>query len=274
MSLKVELKPHERVIVGNCVITNSDQRARLFIDGNSPILREKDILTPATANSPAKRVYLAVQIMYLEDNIEATRADYFTLVGDIVAAAPSCIPLIDEINNEILTGQSLQGLKAARRLIQHEQDILSNAAAGGLGISVKSRGRRVPRETSRPISFRNRPPTCSACATTGTIPRAPSWPPRCCSTARLWTVFMTSVTRDDSPLPVDLRQNIANLGIFIMKHSLALAGRARAAKARRVDQHQPPARRRPRAAERQTRLALIRAGGIQAVRSSNSACAR
>jgi flagellar protein FlaF len=39
---------------------------------------------------------------------------------------------------------------------------------------------------------------------------------------RLWTVFMTSVTREDSQLPVDLRQNIANLGIFIMKHSLAL----------------------------------------------------
>ena len=39
---------------------------------------------------------------------------------------------------------------------------------------------------------------------------------------RLWTVFMTSVTRDDSPLPEDIRQNIANLGIFIMKQSLAL----------------------------------------------------
>ena len=39
---------------------------------------------------------------------------------------------------------------------------------------------------------------------------------------RLWTVFMSSVTREDSPLPVDLRQNVANLGIFIMKHSLAL----------------------------------------------------
>jgi flagellar protein FlaF len=39
---------------------------------------------------------------------------------------------------------------------------------------------------------------------------------------RLWTVFMSSVTRDDSTLPVDIRQNIANLGIFIMKHSLAL----------------------------------------------------
>lgn len=39
---------------------------------------------------------------------------------------------------------------------------------------------------------------------------------------RLWTVFMTSVTRPDSSLPVELRQNVANLGIFIMKHSLQL----------------------------------------------------
>ena len=40
MALKVELKPHERIIIGSCVITNTDQRARLLIDGdNIPILR-------------------------------------------------------------------------------------------------------------------------------------------------------------------------------------------------------------------------------------------
>lgn len=39
---------------------------------------------------------------------------------------------------------------------------------------------------------------------------------------RLWTVFVSSATREDSTLPVDLRQNIANLGIFIMKQTLAL----------------------------------------------------
>jgi flagellar protein FlbT len=136
MSLKVELKPHERLIVGNCVITNSDQRTRLFIDGRTPILREKDILTPATANSPAKRIYLAVQLMYLEDNIDTLRQEYFSLVNDIVSAAPSCIPIVDEINNDILTGSLYKALKAAKRLIQHEQEILSNAAAGSHGLSA------------------------------------------------------------------------------------------------------------------------------------------
>ena len=135
MSLKVELKPHERLIVGNCVITNSDQRTRLFIDGKAPVLREKDILSAATADSPAKRVYFAVQLMYLEDDIEKLRRDYFALVTDLVRAAPSTIQLVDEINNEILTGQLYKALRAAKKLIQHEQDILANAAARDAGLS-------------------------------------------------------------------------------------------------------------------------------------------
>jgi flagellar protein FlbT len=54
MALKVELKPHEKIIIGSCVITNTDQRAKLLIEGERvPILREKDILTPATADTPA-----------------------------------------------------------------------------------------------------------------------------------------------------------------------------------------------------------------------------
>ena len=39
---------------------------------------------------------------------------------------------------------------------------------------------------------------------------------------RLWTVFMTSVTDPTSPLPQDVRENVANLGIFIAKHMLQL----------------------------------------------------
>ena len=134
MSLKVELKPHERLIVGNCVITNSDQRTRLFIDGKAPVLREKDILSAATADSPAKRIYFAVQLMYLDDDVETLRRDYFSLVTDLVRAAPSTVGIIDEINNEILTGQLYKALRAAKKLIQHEQDILANAAARDAGV--------------------------------------------------------------------------------------------------------------------------------------------
>ena len=127
MSLKVELKPNERIIIGTAVIRNGDTRTRLFIEGEAPILREKDILTAETADSPAKRIYLAVQLMYIREDVEALRRDYFQLINDIVKAAPSTVPIVDEINNEILTGSLYKALKAAKKLIQYEQDLLSHA---------------------------------------------------------------------------------------------------------------------------------------------------
>lgn len=36
---------------------------------------------------------------------------------------------------------------------------------------------------------------------------------------KLWTIFMAAVTKEDSPLPQDVRQNIANLGMFIMNQT-------------------------------------------------------
>lgn len=127
MSLKVELKPGEKLLIGNCVVTNAEQRTRLFIDGKAPILREKDILTADSADTPAKRVYLAVQLMYIREDVAALRNDYFALINDIVRAAPSTTGIVDQINNEILTGSLYKALKAAKKLIQYEQDLLSNA---------------------------------------------------------------------------------------------------------------------------------------------------
>ena len=124
MALKVELKPHERIIVGNSVITNTDQRARLLIDGeNVPILRERDILTPETADTPAKLVYLAVQLMYISPDPQTQHGTYFNLVRDIVTAVPSAWPIIEAINNNILNGDLYRALKDARKLIAYEEKL-------------------------------------------------------------------------------------------------------------------------------------------------------
>ena len=128
MALKVELRPGEKLLVGQCIITNSDQRSRLFIEGSAPILREKDILTAATADSPAKRVYLAVQLMYIEQDIDTLRDDYFRLINDFVAAVPSTVSIVDRINNDILTGNLYKALKTAKELIQYEQELFEHAA--------------------------------------------------------------------------------------------------------------------------------------------------
>lgn len=130
MALKVELKPHERIIIGSCVITNTDQRTRILIDGdNVPILREKDIMTPESADTPAKLVYLAVQLMYISPDQETGHGTYFSLLREIVTSVPSAWPIIEEINSNIVNGQLYRALKEARKLIAYERELLSRVEA-------------------------------------------------------------------------------------------------------------------------------------------------
>ncbi|UJQ95430.1 flagellar biosynthesis regulator FlaF [Mariluticola halotolerans] len=37
---------------------------------------------------------------------------------------------------------------------------------------------------------------------------------------KLWTLFVESVTKDDNPLPEAIRQNVANLGLFVLKQTV------------------------------------------------------
>lgn len=127
MALKIELKPNERIILGDCVVTNDAQRTRLVIEGTAPILREKDIMTLSRADSPAKRIYLAVQLMYTSKRPEDHHALYFRLVRQIMKAAPSTRPYIEGINNRILTGELYKALKETRKLIAYERKLLDHA---------------------------------------------------------------------------------------------------------------------------------------------------
>jgi flagellar protein FlbT len=130
MGLKVELKPGERIIVGESIITNDDQRTRLVIEGNAPILREKDILTPETADTPCKKIYLAVQLMYLARDPKEPQDLYISLCKDVAAAAPSALPYLDRMNNHILTGSFYKALKEGQQLLNYEEELLSHAQSG------------------------------------------------------------------------------------------------------------------------------------------------
>jgi flagellar protein FlbT len=127
MGLKIELKPGERIIVGNSVITNDDRRTRLVIEGDAPILREKDILTPQTADTPCKRIYLAIQFMYLAQDPKQHHEVYFELVNNVVKTAPSTRPYLDRINNQILAGSFYKALKEAHLLVHYEQQLVSHS---------------------------------------------------------------------------------------------------------------------------------------------------
>lgn len=127
MPLKIELKPGERLIVGNALITNDKERAKLFIEGNVPILREKYVLTEKEADTPCKKVYYVLQEMYLAKDPTVLHPEYFTRIGEIMQAAPSFAPAFDELNRDILGGDYYAALKHMMPIIEREAGMLASA---------------------------------------------------------------------------------------------------------------------------------------------------
>jgi flagellar biosynthesis activator protein FlaF len=39
---------------------------------------------------------------------------------------------------------------------------------------------------------------------------------------KLWTIFLASVTSPQNPLPAEIRQNVANLGVFVAHRTIEL----------------------------------------------------
>jgi flagellar biosynthesis activator protein FlaF len=39
---------------------------------------------------------------------------------------------------------------------------------------------------------------------------------------RLWLIFAGAISRPDNPLPREIKQNVANLALFVVKHSMSL----------------------------------------------------
>jgi flagellar protein FlaF len=49
---------------------------------------------------------------------------------------------------------------------------------------------------------------------------------------KLWAIFVAAVTKEDSPLPQAVRQNVANLGLFVMNQTIVLLSEPRREKLR------------------------------------------
>jgi len=126
MPLVIDLKPSERVIIGNALITNDTNRTRLHIEGDSPILREKDIMREDEANTPCKKIYLTIQLMYLSIAPEALHKTYFDMLNEIQTAVPSTSLFFMKINDHLLNNAYYKALKEARHLMEHEKELLAN----------------------------------------------------------------------------------------------------------------------------------------------------
>lgn len=219
MPLKIELKPNERIILGDCILTNCGARTRVQIDGKVPILREKEIMTPRRANSPAKRIYLALQLIYTSKEPRRHYIVYLQLVRDMVRAASAARPFIDRINNRILTGELYKALKEARKLVAYEEEHLNMNYANN-AYAKTAREMAGPRELEANLLLK-------AAARLQAVHDSWRDTPAGLNEAimynrRLWTVLLDALMSKDNKLSTPTRENLIKLGAFVMGETFAL----------------------------------------------------
>jgi len=127
MALVIDLKPNEKILIGEAVITNGAQRARFQIAGDAPILREKDVMKEEEADTPCKRIYFLVQCMYLARAPREYHKKYFDMVREIQNASPSSAFFFMQINDHIISDSYYKALKVSRQLIEHEKELVAHA---------------------------------------------------------------------------------------------------------------------------------------------------
>ena len=131
MVLKLTLKPGERAAINGAVIVNGDRRSSMVVENKARVLREGDIMQPEDANTPAKRIYLPIMMMYLDPAVQKDmqveyelRLKQFSDAVINVDALETCAKLAAHVAN----GEFYKALTACRLLIEFEEERLSHVA--------------------------------------------------------------------------------------------------------------------------------------------------
>ena len=128
MPLKLSLKPGEKFVLNGAVLTNGDKRTSLVIQNKACVLREKDIMQPEEANTPARRIYVPIMMMYLDEEGSDTYYNDFALrMTEFMGAVRNrqALATCVEISRDVMSGSYYKALMACRKLFDFERERLN-----------------------------------------------------------------------------------------------------------------------------------------------------
>lgn len=128
MPLKVNIKPGEKFVVNGAVMVAGNKGASLVLQNEATILLGKDIMQEHEADTPAKRIYFTILLMYLD---EAGRQDYYPtfmrLIEDFMEATTfnevrrTLLHIVQDAN----AARYYRALKTCKALISYEDQVLA-----------------------------------------------------------------------------------------------------------------------------------------------------
>ncbi|MCA6238242.1 MAG: flagellar biosynthesis repressor FlbT [Phenylobacterium sp.] len=133
MPLKLSLKPGEKFVLNGAVVQNGDRRGVLVLQNKASVLREKDILQPEDVNTPARRIYFQVMLMYIDPSETDKYYDEFVLrLSEFMDAVrnPEILSECVNISSCCLQRDYYKALLSCRKLIAYEDMRLRNEPAG------------------------------------------------------------------------------------------------------------------------------------------------
>ena len=128
MPLKLSLKPGEKFVLNGAVLTNGDKRTSLVIQNKACVLREKDIMQPQDATTPARRIYVPIMMMYLDPDESDQYYNEFALrMTEFMGAVQTRFVLAAciEISRDVTNGAYYKALMTCRKLFDFEQERLN-----------------------------------------------------------------------------------------------------------------------------------------------------
>lgn len=122
--LRITLRDGEKAIINGAVI-RAVGRTQFAVENQVSILRGREVMRPEEATTPARQLYFAAMLAYIDPDNRASHQDaVVTLLGTLVARFPSesarsaCIAFAQDIAQ----GEYYKALSAARDLIAFESE--------------------------------------------------------------------------------------------------------------------------------------------------------
>jgi flagellar protein FlbT len=127
MPLKLSLKPGEKFVLNGAVVANGDKRTSLVLQNKACVLREKDIMQPEDADTPARRIYFPIMMMYLDgEDTELYYNDFALRMTEFMGAIRSreALSICVEISRDVMAGAYYRALMQCKKLFAFERERL------------------------------------------------------------------------------------------------------------------------------------------------------
>jgi len=129
--LKLSLKPGEKFVLNGAVVQNGDRRGVLVLQNKASVLREKDIMQPDEATTPARRIYFPVMMMYLDESAaERQYEEFATRLTEFMGVVRNPEVLSDciAISKHVMAREYYKALMLSRKLIEYEDQRLGHVS--------------------------------------------------------------------------------------------------------------------------------------------------